>query len=215
MLEDFRQDKQDQQQSALDPLAEGSSLPLSKKVILLCLAVALIGLCIFFTSDSWGGSDSKHEHRSKSKESISAEIEQIKARLTELEQKTQPHVAPAVVTPLVDVSTVMPEEQTPAINLQSLIEQELQESHTVALSKDSEPTVAENAVPTTPKKKAVTATKSQTYTVKKGDSLSKISLKVYGTTKQWKKIVDANKDKLGHSQVLRPGMILTIPTEEN
>ncbi len=49
MLDDFRQEKQEQ---PLDPLSEGSPLPWGKKIGLLCFAIALIGLFIFFTSDT-------------------------------------------------------------------------------------------------------------------------------------------------------------------
>jgi nucleoid-associated protein YgaU len=221
MFEEFRNEKQDQQQSALDPLSEKNSLPLSKKVVILCSAVALIGLCIFFTSESWGGSDNKHEHHSKSKQNLSEEIEQIKTRLSDLEQKLLPPTsAPLSTTPtlLTEVTAPQPQEsEAAAVDLQALIEQELQESAATTPDSAKETEVAmqdSKAVSQSKKKTTTTTAKKQTYTVQKGDSLSKISQKFYGSTKKWKKIVDANKDKLGHSQVLKPGMKLTIPSEE-
>jgi len=36
----------------------------------------------------------------------------------------------------------------------------------------------------------------KTYTVAKGDSLSKIAKEVYGSANQWKKIYEANKTRL-------------------
>lgn len=216
MLEDFRQDKQEQPQQ-LDPLAEGSILPWSKKIVLLCLAVALIGLFIFFTSDSWSSEDKK-EHHSKSKQEMTKEIEQIKARLSDLEQKMQPHAIPAgATTPSpTETNAMFQESSVPSINLQSLIEQELQDSHMIALAKeDDSNTENPEASPVQAQKKQASPVKKQSYTVQKGDSLSKISLKFYGTTKQWKKIVEANKDKLGRSQTLKPGMVLIIPGDGN
>lgn len=52
------------------------------------------------------------------------------------------------------------------------------------------------------------------YTVQKGDTLQKISNKMFGTTKKWKKIFEANKDILRSPDKLRPGMKIRIPTGE-
>lgn len=215
MLDDLRQDKQEQ---PLDPLAEGSSLPWSKKVALLCLAVALIGLFIFFTSDSWS-SEGKHSKHAK-KQELAQEIEAIKTRLTDLEMRLQTSGTPVVANGTVVAPAGMtgPEgSATASINLQALIDQELQESHKEIAAKDSDANGVQDEEPVAApvKKKAqVPAKKQQTYTVQKGDSLSKISHKFFGSTKYWKRIVEANKDKLGSSQTLRPGMTLVIPSKE-
>ncbi|MDE2027253.1 MAG: LysM peptidoglycan-binding domain-containing protein [Candidatus Omnitrophica bacterium] len=49
------------------------------------------------------------------------------------------------------------------------------------------------------------------YTVQKDDTLQKISKKVYGTYSKWYQIYKANKDKIKNPNVLKPGMVLTIP----
>lgn len=49
------------------------------------------------------------------------------------------------------------------------------------------------------------------YTVQNGDSLSKISLKMYGNAGQWKRIYDANRDVLPSANSIRVGMKLRIP----
>jgi len=49
------------------------------------------------------------------------------------------------------------------------------------------------------------------YTVKTGDSLSKISQKVYGASDQWDKIYNANKSKMKHPKDLKAGQVLKIP----
>ncbi len=49
------------------------------------------------------------------------------------------------------------------------------------------------------------------YVVQKGDTLQKISDKVYGTTKKWKKIYEANEDTLKSPDLIRPGQKLVIP----
>lgn len=51
----------------------------------------------------------------------------------------------------------------------------------------------------------------RTYTVKNGDTLQKISQKFYGTTKNWRKIYNANKSKLKDPNSLKVGTKLSIP----
>jgi LysM repeat protein len=51
----------------------------------------------------------------------------------------------------------------------------------------------------------------QTYTVKPGDTLSKISQQFYGDAKQYYRIFEANRDKLTDPDKIRPGQELVIP----
>ncbi|HJP87273.1 MAG TPA: LysM peptidoglycan-binding domain-containing protein [Gemmatimonadaceae bacterium] len=51
----------------------------------------------------------------------------------------------------------------------------------------------------------------QTYTVKAGDSLSKIAKHFYGDANKWKKIHAANADKIPNPDLIHPGLQLTIP----
>jgi len=55
------------------------------------------------------------------------------------------------------------------------------------------------------------AAEARTYTVAAGDSLSKISKKLYGDANQWKKIFEANKDKIKNPDLIHPGQVLKIP----
>ena len=50
------------------------------------------------------------------------------------------------------------------------------------------------------------------YTVAKNDTLQKISMKFYGTTKRWMKIYEANKNVLHGPNKLYPGQVLNIPS---
>jgi LysM repeat protein len=63
--------------------------------------------------------------------------------------------------------------------------------------------------------KATTAKKSasqkRSYVVKRGDTLASISRKFYKTSGRWKKIRDANADKIDDPQNLKTGETLTIP----
>jgi nucleoid-associated protein YgaU len=214
MLDDFRQEKQDQQ---LDPLSEGSSLPWSKKIGLLCLAIALIGLFIFFTSDTWS-SDSKN---SKGKDELAQEVEQLKIRVSDLEQRLPTRtITTTAMTMGTDTQDSESESSTnaPAMaNLKSLIEQELQETASVSMDAGHDlQAKAETPSTSQPQAKKQTSKpeiKQATYTVKKGDTLSKIAQQFYGSPKKWRRIVEANKDKLGQSQMLKAGMTLAIPKD--
>lgn len=48
------------------------------------------------------------------------------------------------------------------------------------------------------------------HTVVEGDSLSRISLRYYGTANRWQDIYDANREALAGANVLRPGQQLRI-----
>jgi len=52
---------------------------------------------------------------------------------------------------------------------------------------------------------------TRTYTVKAGDSLSKIAKQMYGDASQWKKIHQANADKIKDPDMIQPGWTLNIP----
>lgn len=51
----------------------------------------------------------------------------------------------------------------------------------------------------------------KTYTVKEGDTLQKISKNVYGTTRRWPEIYEANKDTIKDPSNIYPGQVITIP----
>jgi len=55
------------------------------------------------------------------------------------------------------------------------------------------------------------AVKTQTYKVRKGDTLQKISRKFYGTTKKWPLLYKVNRDKLKSPNEVYPGQVLIIP----
>ncbi len=52
-----------------------------------------------------------------------------------------------------------------------------------------------------------------TYKVKKGDTLQKISKKVYGTTKRWQEIFEFNKGTLKNPNKIYPGQKILIPQD--
>ncbi len=52
---------------------------------------------------------------------------------------------------------------------------------------------------------------SQTYVVKRGDTLGKISFRFYGTTGRYMDIYNANRDKLSSPSSIEVGQVLVIP----
>lgn len=51
----------------------------------------------------------------------------------------------------------------------------------------------------------------RTYTVVKGDSLSKIAKRLYGDAQQWRKIYEANKDQIKNPDLIHPGQTFRVP----
>ncbi len=50
-----------------------------------------------------------------------------------------------------------------------------------------------------------------TYTVVSGDSLSRIAKRFYGDANQWRRIFEANQDKIKNPDLIHPGQVLRIP----
>lgn len=67
------------------------------------------------------------------------------------------------------------------------------------------------AVPTSRPAAETPAPAARMHTVVDGDSLSRISLRYYGTPNRWQEIYDANREALAGANVLRPGQQLRIP----
>jgi LysM repeat protein len=55
------------------------------------------------------------------------------------------------------------------------------------------------------------STAERTYTVKPGDTLSKIAKEMYGRPNEYQKIFDANRDQLRDPNQISPGQQLKIP----
>lgn len=55
------------------------------------------------------------------------------------------------------------------------------------------------------------ASAGKSYTVVKGDSLSKIAKRFYGDAQQWQKIYEANRDQIKNPDLIYPGQTFRIP----
>lgn len=67
------------------------------------------------------------------------------------------------------------------------------------------------AIEVAPSNAAGQASIERTYTVQRGDSLSRIAYKVYGDATRWRGIQEANSAVLGESVNVRVGQVLVIP----
>jgi 5'-nucleotidase len=69
----------------------------------------------------------------------------------------------------------------------------------------------QQTMPAPSKVKGNTEQPQRIHVVQKGDTLSSISAKYYGSARQWRKIVAANRDNLPDPNRLIPGSRLLIP----
>ena len=58
---------------------------------------------------------------------------------------------------------------------------------------------------------AASAVSAKTYTVKAGDTLSKIAKEHLGSANDYMKIFEANRDQLSNPDLIKPGQVLKIP----
>jgi len=115
------------------------------------------------------------------------------ARLIEVELDTSRNMAPLVVQAVAD----------DAPELEGLGIEQVEDA----------PPAATPAPKATPKQPTAAPAKTRTYVVQPGDTLGAISKKVYGTSKRWKAILEANKDVVPKPEALRSGIELRIPAE--
>jgi nucleoid-associated protein YgaU len=58
---------------------------------------------------------------------------------------------------------------------------------------------------------ASTPAAGRTYTVQKGDSLSKIAKREYGDAQSWRRIYEANRNTIQNPDLIYPGQVIRIP----
>ena len=64
---------------------------------------------------------------------------------------------------------------------------------------------------TAPKPAPAAPAAPRTYTVAKGDTLSRIAKQFYGDANKWRTIFEANGDVIKNPDLIRPGQVLKIP----
>lgn len=219
-------------EDVFDSLQGASSLTLLKKISLAAVAIALVAFFLF-----WSRSPSEDEKTTSQDTSgpflrdrivsLEEEVSRIKEELRKIaplqyEGSAQDALKQSTLASNEGITPSQPE----SINLKSLFDEELRSSSS---GKESVPDEQDNANVKEPATKTPVVNKAATkpqvkqdkvvgkstsYVVKKGDTLSKIAQKFYGSPLKWKRIVEANKAILGHNNMLKVGMKLAIPQEE-
>ena len=115
-------------------------------------------------------------------------------------------------------SNITPSPKNPSIAPQAVSSPKPADTETIT-SDEPRVTPAPSAIegsidtPDTNNEPRVTSdvTRTRIHIVQKGDTLSSISAKYYGSARQWRKIVLANRDNLPDPNRLTPGSKLIIP----
>lgn len=218
--------KEAHREDVFDSYQGASSLTLLKKISIAAIAIALVAFFLFWSQSTDEKSASQDASGISLKDRVTAleeEVAKLKQGTKNLNEVSNGDVATKTIVAQDQIVPAQP-TQPESINLKSLFEEELKASTPVAQAhddsnttepKETQPSKAQtqtkSAPKTAPKK---TAGKSTVYVVKRGDTLSKISLKFYGSSHKWQRIVEANKSILGANNTLRVGMKLTVPMDE-
>lgn len=191
MLEQYQKDFAS---NADDALSE-SRFQMSRRKLVFTLAGASLALLSFlFLVGTFKSDEAAPEKPAPRQSAVDLKLQEIEARLAKLEK--QPTVTLALA----------PEK--PSVPVEPAFDPEMFEER-IAPAVQAIPAPSEPIVPI--RNEPVTATR--TYVVQKGDSLSKISSRFYGTTKYWKEVYNANKERIGNMNQLKVGTELTIPDE--
>ncbi len=221
MLEQFRQDAQNED---VDFFQESSSRMSRKKLIFFltgsCLALVLF-LFLFgplSSHDSQSGQNQKNVSQNEEQKRLETQLMILSQRLENLEAQLNPSQAQIQpLNPVQDSLQFIASEEP-----QSYAVKEQEKPFDGQMSDDAIKQMILGAAPIEPEpvktippqpsvKPANNYVMGTTYIVQRGDTLSKISQKCYGTSQRWKEILDANKDKIPNVNGLKVGTKLVIP----
>jgi len=225
MLEQYKKD-------ILPPNADKDLLPdndgLGKRKLLFVIAGATFALVFFlflmgiFRSDEDALAVKDLKSEMVTKESFLALEEKLStmaARVEKLEKEKTVAVAPVqeavqMTTQVAGLQSLEEGVQMTNDALRNFISQAASEQpqETLAVEAPSKKeAVAKDVKAKAKKGKVATTQKPGMHIVQKGDTLSKISQRYYGTANRWKNIYDANKGRIANINNLKVGTELTIP----
>jgi LysM repeat protein len=220
MLDQFRQDMSGDSNDALND----NRFQMSRKKLVFSLSGAALALVLFlFMIGAFRSDTDSTALATNDPESLPGRVQDLQARVEKLEQSINGRNTPLVA---LDTSNLQERADLAPTRLQELaaplsdqaLKQLINESQpTDPLAFANDDAMRIDAVQPTEVKPAPTpapapkATGAQTYTVQKGDTLSKISKKFYGTPNRWKEIADANSGRISNINQLKVGTQLTIP----
>lgn len=211
MLDQYRQDLN----SDNDHLGEGR-FQMSRRKVVFTLAGAALALLFFLFIIGAFRSEDEIASEKETTTAVASELVDLQARVEKLEQMVQGSPVLAAKAPTQEVNNTPLNDNTLkhliAADDQIINEPEVNESmgynpHSQQESQVQTQVQPQQAAP------AVVKAAPKTYVIQKGDTLSKISQKFYGTTKKWKSIYDANRDKIHNINNLKVGSQIVIPDD--
>ena len=214
MLDQYRQDLN----SDNDHLGEGR-FQMSRRKVVLTLATAAIALLFFLFIVGAFRSEDDVAADKETTTAVASELVDLQARVEKLEQLVQgsPVLATRAATQEVNSKPLNDNTLKQLIASNAMDDQIINEpdapeagSFTTPEPARTQPQAQAQIAEAPPVAKAATP---KMYTIQKGDTLSKISQKFYGTTKKWKSIYDANRDRIHNINNLKVGSQIVIPDD--
>ena len=229
MLEQYQKDFSSDSDDALSE----TRFQMSRRKLVFTLSGATLALLFFlflvgtFKNDE--ATPKKKPVTNIATSAIDAKLQEFELRLAKLEK--QPATAtPSTTTLAIATPTTTTLAAEKFLTADAAFDPEMFEEKIIPISQNSlnnEPVkqlISTDPVQQTPIAPITAPAKSEpapsaktaatrTYIVQRGDSLSKISAHFYGTTKHWKEIYNANKERIGNINQLKVGTLLTIPEE--
>jgi nucleoid-associated protein YgaU len=207
MLDQYRQDLN----SDNDHLGEGR-FQMSRRKVVFTLAGAALALLFFLFIIGAFRSEDEVASEKETTTAVASELVDLQARVEKLEQMVQGSPVLAAKAPTQEVQNTTINDNT----LKQLIasDDQIINEPEVTESMGYNPHAQQEIQPQTQQAPpAVVKAAAKTYVIQKGDTLSKISQKSYGTTKKWKSIYDANRDKIHNINNLKVGTQIVIPED--
>lgn len=210
MLDQYRQDLN----TDSDQLNEGRFQMSRRKVVFTLFGAALALLFFLFIIGAFR-SEEEATTEKETTTAVASELQELQGRVEKLEQMLQGGSIVAVNkpnSPALDVASVNDQalKQLIATNTGD----EISNQEAITFPQDDQPQASTQVTPPQAQS-APKAPTSRTYVVQKGDTLSKISQKYYGTTKRWKQIYDANRERISNINNLKVGTKLEIPEDKS
>jgi len=203
MLDQYRQDLNNDS----DSLNEGR-FQMSRRKVVFTLAGAALALLFFLFIIGAFRSEEEVTSEKETTSAVASELVDLQARVEKLEQMLQGTTAIAANKPMAQEVNIPLNDNA----LKQLIASSTSDEPAVDNEPMPEAAPPAQAIPTPAPTQAAKA-QNRSYVVQKGDTLSKISQKCYGTTKKWKQIYDANREKISNINQLKVGTTLTIPDD--
>ncbi len=204
MLDQYRQDLN----SDNDHLGEGRYQTSRRKMVFTLAGASLALLFFLFIIGAFRSEDEVTSEK-ETQGAVASELTDLQARVEKLEQLLQGGAPLA--------AKAQDNQQNNALNdnsLKALIAStEDPIGHDIDMPTETAPQEMQSTTVQEVQQPAPQKAAPKTYVIQKGDTLSKISQKFYGTTKKWKSIYEANRDRINNINNLKVGTQIVIPDD--